>query len=340
MSMTLDVPRVNRQFRLAARPVGMPKPSDFALTESPLHPPRDGEMLAKAVYISIDPYVRNKISGVTSYTDPIDIGDTMTGLGIGCVVESRNPRFATGDFVLGEWGWREFAVSNGGAWLKLNPQAAPVSARLGVLGMSGITAYFGVVEVCRVKSGDTLVVSGAAGSVGSLVGQMAKIMGCRAIGIAGTDEKVAYLVNELGLDDAFNYKSTADYRAMLKQLCPSGIDCYFDNVGGVITDAVLPLMNPFGRVALCGLMSEYNQSMPEPGPRMLRDILVKQLRVEGFLFSRFQNRWGEAVAQIAQWLSDGKLKSREEIVDGFTNLPQAFIGLLEGRNIGKMLVRL
>jgi NADPH:quinone reductase len=340
MSMTIDVPTVNRQFRLAARPVGMPKASDFELSESPLHPPCDGEVLAKAVYISIDPYVRNKISGVTSYTDPIDIGDTMAGLGIGCVVESRNPRFAAGDFVLGEWGWQEFAVSNGAAWLKLNPQAAPVSARLGVLGMSGITAYFGVVDVCRAKPGDTLVVSGAAGSVGSLAGQMAKIIGCRAIGIAGTDEKVACLVNELGFDGAFNYKSTSDYTATLTRLCPNGIDCYFDNVGGAITDAVLPLMNPFGRVALCGLMSEYNQNTPEPGPRMLREILVKQLRVEGFLFTRFQNRWGEVVAQIAQWLAEGKLQYREQIVDGFTNLPHAFIGLLQGRNIGKALVRL
>jgi len=185
-----------------------------------------------------------------------------------------------------------------------------------------------------------VVVCGAAGSVGSLVGQIAKIIGCRAIGIAGSDEKVAYLVNELGFDGAFNYKTTSDYTATLMQLCPNGIDCYFDNVGGVITDAVLRSMNAFGRVALCGLMSEYNQSAPEPGPRLLREILIKQLRVEGFLFTRFQNRWSEAVAQIAQWLSEGRLKYREEIVDGFTNLPQAFIGLLQGRNIGKMLVRL
>jgi NADPH-dependent curcumin reductase CurA len=340
MSVTSTLPTMNRRFRLAARPSGMPKESDFALSESPIDPPGDGEVLAKAIYISIDPYVRNKMGGVTSYTDPIDIGDTVAGLGIGCVVESRNPRFVTGDVVLGEWGWQEFAVSNGGAWLKLNAQTASVSARLGVLGMSGITAYFGVVDLCQAKSGDTLVVSGAAGSVGSLVGQIAKILGCRAIGIAGSDEKVACLVNELGFDGAFNYKSTSDYTAALMQLCPNGIDCYFDNVGGVITDAVLPSMNVFGRVALCGLMSEYNQIAPEPGPRMLREILVKQLRVEGFLFTRFQNRWGEGLAQIARWLGEGKLKYREEIVDGFTNLPQAFIGLLQGRNIGKMLVRL
>jgi NADPH:quinone reductase len=340
MSVAEPSPLVNRQFQLAAHPVGLPKETDFALVESRLEQPADGEVLAKAVYLSVDPYMRSKMSAVSSYSDPIGIGDTMVGLGIGRVIESHSPAFAAGDFVLGEWGWREYAIADGRAWLKLPPQSASVSMKLGVLGMSGITAYFGMLDVCQPKAGDTVVVSGAAGAVGSLAGQIARIKGCRTVGIAGTDAKVAHLMNDLAFDGAFNYKTASDYTARLTQLCPAGIDCYFDNVGGALTDAVLPLMNPFGRVALCGLMSEYNLEQPELAPRPLRPMLLKQLRVEGFLFTRFQNRWGEAVGQIAQWLSEGQLKYREEIVDGFTNLPRALIGLLRGQNIGKMLVRL
>jgi len=340
MSEAERPPLVNRQFRLAAHPVGLPKETDFTLVESRLEPPADGEVLARAVYISVDPYMRAKMSGAGSYSDPIGIGDTMVGLGIGRVIESRSPAFAAGDFVLGEWGWREYAISDGRAWLKLPPPSTSVSMKLGVLGMSGITAYFGMLDVCRPKAGDTVLVSGAAGAVGSLAGQIAKIKGCRTVGIVGTDVKVAYLVNDLGWDGAFNYKTASDYAARLTQLCPAGIDCYFDNVGGAVTDAVLPLMNPFGRVALCGLMSEYNVEQPELAPRLLRPTLLKQLRVEGFLFTRFQNRWSEAVTQISEWLGEGRLTYREEIVDGFDNLPRALIGLLRGQNIGKMLVRL
>jgi NADPH-dependent curcumin reductase CurA len=340
MSVAITSSRVNRQFKLAARPLGMPKESDFSLIESPVDEPGDGQVLAQAVYISIDPYMRSKMSGAASYPDPINIGDTMVGLGIGRVLESHNPAFSAGDFVLGEWGWREYSMSDGRAWLKLPAHSASVSMKLGVLGMSGITAYFGLLDVCQPKAGDTVVVSGAAGAVGSLAGQIAKIHGCRVVGIAGTDAKVDYLVNELGFEGAFNYKTTSDYAASLAPLCPTGIDCYFDNVGGAISDAVLSLMNPFGRVALCGLISEYNEDGPASGPRPLRPMLLKQLRVEGFLFTRFQSRWGEAIAQMARWLGEGQLTYREQVVDGFTNLPRALIGLLRGENIGKMLVRL
>ena len=339
MSTQTTSPMVNRQFRLATRPIGMPKESDFILTESPLNAPRAGEVMAKAVYLSIDPYMRTKISNTTSYADRVNIGDVMVGLAIAQVLESRNPRFAMGDFVVAEWGWQEYAVSDGRAWLKLDKQPAPVSTKLGVLGMPGITAYFGLLDVCAPKAGETLVVSGAAGAVGSIVGQIAKIKGCRTIGVTGTDEKVDYLVNELGFDGAFNYKASRDYAATLTHLCPNGIDCYFDNVGGAVTDAILPLMNLFGRVAICGLISEYNADGTDYGPRPLRPILFRQLRVEGFVFSRFQDRWSEAVTQITEWLGDGRLKYREEIVDGFTSLPRALIGLLSGHNIGKMLVR-
>jgi NADPH-dependent curcumin reductase CurA len=241
--------------------------------------------------------------------------------------------------VLAEWGWREYAVSDGKAWLRLETQSAPVSTRLGVLGLPGISGYFGFLEIFQPKAGETVVVSGAAGAVGSLVGQIGKIKGCRVVGIAGTNRKVDYLVNDLGFDGAFNYKLVSNYEEELKGLCPNGIDCYFDNVGGAISDAVIPLINLFGRVSVCGLISEYGQDEPQFGPRLLESILAKQLRVEGFVLTRFQSRWGEALTQLAQWLEEGRLKYREEIVEGFTNMPRAFIGMLNGENTGKMLVK-
>ncbi len=239
----------------------------------------------------------------------------------------------------GQWGWRYSAVVDGKAVQKLNPALAPVSTALGVLGMPGMTAYFGLLDICHPKRGETVLVSGAAGAVGSLVGQIATIQGCRAVGIAGADSKIEWLTNELGFDGAFNYKTTPDYSEKLKELCPAGIDCYFDNVGGAITDAVFPLMNTFGRMSICGQISQYNLQKPEPGPRILSFVLVKQLKVEGFIVSRFMNKWREGIAQMAQWLREGKLKYREDVVDGFDNTARAFIGMLQGENTGKMLVK-
>ncbi len=333
------LPTVNRQFKLAARPVGMPKESDFALAEAPM-PKAGGEhMLVKTIYLSVDPYMRGRITGVRSYADPVNIGDVMLGGSVGQVIESHHPAFDTGDFVLGNWGWQEYAAVDGRIVRKLDPNLAPISTALGVLGMPGMTAYFGFLEICKPLAGDVVAISSAAGAVGSLVGQIAKIKGCCVIGIAGADEKVRWMVNDLGFDAAFNYKSTPDYSAKLKELCPQGIDCYFDNVGGPITDAVLPLMNVFGRVSVCGQISLYNQEKPEPGPRVLPYVLVKQLKMEGFIVSRWQSRWGEGIAQMAQWLKEGKIKYREDIVDGFENTVRAFIGLLQGDNTGKMLVK-
>jgi NADPH-dependent curcumin reductase CurA len=283
--------------------------------------------------------MRGRITGVKSYADPVNVGDVMVGGAVGCVVECKSPNFAAGDFVSGQWGWQEHAAVDARTLRKLDPKVAPVSASLGVLGMPGMTAYFGFLDICNPKPGETVVVSCAAGAVGSLVGQIAKIKGCRAIGIAGTDDKVEWLTKELGFDGAFNYKTTDNYAAKLKELCPSGIDCYFDNVGGAITDAVFSLMNVFGRVSVCGLISQYNLERPEPGPRLLGFVLVKQLKVEGFIVSRFQSRWAEGIAQMASWLREGKLKYREEIVEGFENTSRAFIGLLQGDNTGKMLVK-
>ena len=333
------MPSVNRQFKLAARPAGLPKESDFSLVETNTPAPGDGQALVKTAYISVDPYMRGRITGVRTYADPINPGDLMVGGTVGQVVESRSPALAAGDFVLGQWGWQEYAAVDGASVRKLDPKLAPVSTALGVLGMPGMTAYFGFLDICQPKPGETVLVSGAAGAVGSLVGQIAKIKGCRAIGIAGADSKIGWLRNELGFDGAFNYKTTTDYSAKLKELCPKGIDCYFDNVGGAITDAVFPLMNVFGRMSICGQISQYNLEKPEPGPRILSQVLVKQLKVEGFIVVRFQNKWAEGIAQMAQWLREGKLKHREEIVDGFENTVKAFIGMLQGENTGKMLVK-
>jgi len=261
------------------------------------------------------------------------------GGAVGEVIESRDPRLQPGDFVVGYWGWQDHAVAAAGGLQKLDPQLAPVSTALGVLGMPGVTAYFGFLEICHPKAGETVVVSGAAGAVGSLVGQIAKIHGCRAIGIAGADDKIRHVVDDLGFDAAFNYKTVSDYVGKLKELCPDGIDCYFDNVGGSISDAVFALLNPFGRVSVCGQISQYNLAKPEPGPRLLGQILVRQLKVEGFIVTRFQERWPRGIAQMAQWMKEGKLRYREEIVEGFEKTPRTFIDMLEGKNTGKMLVK-
>ena len=332
-------PSVNRQFKLAARPVGLPKESDFKLVEAHLPEPKDGEVVLKTLYLSVDPYMRGRITGIKSYADPVNIGDLMVGGAVGQVVQSNSPAFRPGDHAVGFWGWQEYAVEPAKALQKLNPSIAPLSTALGILGMPGMTAYFGFLEICKPQPGETVVVSGAAGAVGSIVGQIAKIKGCRAVGIAGRDDKVEYLVKELGFDAAFNYKTASDYGEKLKELCPNGIDCYFDNVGGAITDAVFPLMNLFGRVSICGQISQYNLEKPEPGPRLLAYILVKQLRVEGFIVLRFMPRVQEGIAQMAKWLQEGKLKYHEQIVEGFENTPRAFIGMLQGENTGKMLVK-
>jgi len=330
---------VNRQFKLAAVPVGYPKESDFSLAQAPLAPPADGQVLVKSAYLSVDPYMRGRITGVRTYADPVLVGDVMQGGTVGQVVESKASGFAPGDYVTGFWGWQEFASVDPKTLTKLDPKLAPVSTALGVLGMPGMTAYFGFLEICQPKPGETVLVSGGAGAVGSLVGQIAKIKGCRAVGIAGTDDKVEWMTKELGFDAAFNYKSTSDYSAKIKELCPNGVDCYFDNVGGAITDAVFPLMNVYGRISICGQISLYNLDKPELGPRLLTFVLVKQLKVEGFIVFRWQNRYQEGIAQMAQWLREGKLKHREEVVEGFENTVKAFIGMLKGDNTGKMLLK-
>jgi NADPH-dependent curcumin reductase CurA len=329
----------NKQITLAVRPVGFPKESDFRLVEAPVTTPGPGQFLVQSLYLSVDPYMRGRMNAAKSYAPPVELGGVMVGGVVGQVVESHHPRFAAGEIVEGYFGWQQYAVSDGVGARKVDPSLAPISTALGVLGMPGLTAYFGLLEIGKPQPGETVVVSGAAGAVGSLVGQIAKIQGCHVVGIAGTDEKARYVVEELGFDSAFNYKSARNYRAKLKTLCPQGIDVYFDNVGGAITDAVIPLLNVRARLVICGQISQYNLERPEMGPRWLWALIVKQARAEGFLVFQFADRFEEGIRQMAQWLKEGKLKYRENIIEGLENAPRAFIGMLKGENIGKQLVK-
>ena len=333
------MPQANRQITLAARPTGLPKESDFKLIQSPVPNPGDGEILVRVLYVSVDPYMRGRMNDVESYSPPLQIGEVIGGGSVGQVVTSQNSRLQVGDYVEGFFGWQEYAISDGQGVRKLDPSLAPVSTALGVLGMPGLTAYFGFLEIGKPRAGETVVVSGAAGAVGSLAGQIAKICGCRVIGIAGSDEKVAWLTGKLGFDAAFNYKTTTDYVAKLRELCPSGVDVYFDNVGGTITDAVFRVINVGARIVVCGQIAQYNADKPEIGPRLLWHLIVKQARAEGFLVFHYAPRYAEGLRQMSMLLKAGKLKYREQFIDGIENAPRAFIGMLQGENTGKQLVR-
>ena len=333
------MPAINKQITLAARPSGMPKLSDFKLVESPVPEPGPGEFVVRMLYVSVDPYMRGRMNDVKSYAPPVQIGEVMGAGAVGKVVASQNAQFQAGDMVEGFFGWQQFGVSNGTGVRKIDPTLAPVSTALGVLGMPGLTAYFGLLDIGKPRAGETVVVSGAAGAVGSLAGQIAKIQGCRVVGIAGSDQKVAWLRDELGFDAALNYKTSTNYTAKLAELCPKGVDVYFDNVGGAITDAVFPLINTGARVVVCGQIAQYNADKLETGPRLLWHLIVKQARAEGFLVFQYASRYAEGLKQMAEWLKAGKLKYREQFVDGIENTPRAFIGMLQGENTGKQLVR-
>jgi NADPH-dependent curcumin reductase CurA len=330
---------MHRQVRLAARPVGYPKAGDFRLVESPVPEPAPGEFLVRVIYLSLDPYMRGRMSDARSYVPPVGLGDVMEGGTVGEVVRSSHPGFAVGDVVEGRLGWQEYAVSAGKGVRKIDPTLAPISTALGVLGMPGLTAYFGLLEVGQPKAGETVVVSAASGAVGGLVGQIAKLQGCRAVGLAGTDAKVDYLTRELGYDAGINYRTTPDLDTALRAACPKGIDVYFDNVGGQITEAVSRHVNLFARIAVCGLMSQYNLAQPEVAPRNERFVLVNRVRIQGFIVFDFAARYKEGLAQLADWMRQGKLKYREDVVEGLEQAPGALVGLLQGKNFGKMLVR-
>jgi hypothetical protein len=330
---------VNRQIALASRPVGFPKPSDFQMSETPMLWPSRGQVLVQTIYLSVDPYMWGRMSDTQSYAPPLAIGEMMPGGAVGRVLESADQRFAVGTVVHGMLGWQQYAVLDGNDLRLIEPGAAPIQTALGVLGMPGLTAYFGLLDVCHPKAGQTVLISGAAGAVGMVVGQIALIMGCHVVGVAGSDAKVAFLQQELGFDGAFNYKTTPDYVGELGRLCPKGIDIYFDNVGGPISDAALRLINVNARVSVCGQISQYNLEAPSTGPRWFSQLVVKRARVQGFLVSDYHQRFSEGLQRMGQWLKQGKLKHPEDVTQGLENAPSAFIGMLRGKNLGKQLVQ-
>jgi NADPH-dependent curcumin reductase len=333
----------NRRVLLKSRPVGEPKPTDFEVADAPMPKPGDGEILVRTIWLSLDPYMRGRMNDVKSYSTPVELGGVMTAGTVGEVVESRHPGFRPGDFVLSYGGWQTHHIARAGASpgpfgpLKLDPTQAPISTALGVLGMPGMTAYVGLYDIGQPKAGETVVVSAAAGAVGSAVGQLARLKGSRAVGIAGSQEKCDYVVKELGFDACVNHRSP-DLLAALKDACPKGIDVYFDNVGGDVLKTVLRLVNPFARIPLCGIISQYNATELPPGPNMAA-VLVNRMTIRGFIVSDHADRLPAFLAECGRWVREGRLKYREDIVDGLDNAPRAFIGLLQGQNLGKLLVK-
>jgi NADPH-dependent curcumin reductase len=329
----------NHQFRLTARPVGAVKRSDFEYAEEPLRNPAAGELLVKLLYISLDPAMRGWMNdSKASYMPPVGIGEVMRALAVGRVVASNNPAFAVGDHVNGMLGVQEYAYSNGQGLNKVDPALAPLPVYLGTLGMPGLTAYFGLLDVGQPKAGETVVVSGAAGAVGAVVGQIAKIKGCRVVGIAGGADKCRYLVEQLGFDAAIDYKSE-DVQQALQQHCPQGVDVYFDNVGGDILDAVLTRLARGARIVICGAISQYNNTTPVKGPANYLSLLVNRATMKGLMVSDYYDRAGEAIRDMAGWLAAGKLKTREDIVDGLHTFPETFQKLFTGENNGKLVLR-
>ena len=331
----------NHQFRLAARPVGLPKASDWNHVAEPVRDPGPGEVLVKTLYLSLDPAMRGWMNEGRSYIAPVGIGEVMRAAGAGKVIASQNPTFVVGDHVTGVLGVQEYPLFSADAakgLIKVDPKLAPLPVYVGALGITGLTAYFGLLDVGRPKAGDTVVVSGAAGATGMVAGQIAKIQGCRAVGIAGGKEKCDYIVRELGFDAAIDYKHES-VLAGLRKHCPQGINIYFDNVGGDILDAALANLARGARVVLCGAISQYNSTTGIKGPSNYLSLLVNSARMEGFIVFNYATRYAEAAQQLAAWMMAGKLKSREEIVEGFQTFPDTLLKLFRGENTGKLLIK-
>ncbi|MBI5550340.1 MAG: NADP-dependent oxidoreductase [Desulfobacterales bacterium] len=328
----------NIQVLLARRPEGQVQTSDFKIVETPLPDIADGQLLVRNHYLSLDPYMRGRMSAAKSYAQSVNIGEVMVGGTVGQVVASRHAGFKVGDHVVGFLGWQLYGVSDGTALIRIDTSGIPLSAYLGVMGMPGATAYVGLMDIGQPKPGETVVVSAASGAVGSVVGQIAKIKGCRAVGIAGGPDKCTYVVKELGFDACIDYKQ-GRLAEDLAKAAPKGIDVYFENVGGPIFDTVLTRMNPFGRIPLCGLISQYNAIEPY-GLKNVGSLLINRIKLQGFIVSDHLVRWPEAFEDIGQWLKEGRIKYRESIAQGIENAPAAFIGLLAGKNFGKQLVKL
>jgi len=328
---------VSREIRLVARPQGFPGEDLFEVAEAPIPEPADGQLLVRNAYFSVDPYMRPRMNDVRSYVAPFTLGEAMIGGAVGQVAVSRNAAHPEGSWVTHSLGWREWALSDGSGMRRVDASVAPVSTALGVLGMPGLTAYYGLFDLGEPKEGETVFVSCAAGAVGSMAGQMAKIAGCRVIGSAGSEEKLAWL-RELGLDAVFNYREQR-VREALAELTPDGIDIYFDNVGGDHLEAAIGALRTHGRVVACGSISRYNDVEPTPGPRNMFMVVTKRLRIQGYIISDNFDRFGAFYTQAVEWLREGRLQYRETVIDGIENAPRAFLGLLRGENIGKMLVK-
>ncbi|TYL39885.1 NADP-dependent oxidoreductase [Natronococcus pandeyae] len=328
-----------RQWRLTSRPTGEPSHENFDLVTVDRPDPGPGEVLVRTLYQSVDPYMRGRMRDAESYAEPWDVGDPMEAGVVGEVVESNHDGFEAGDVVTGNLLWAEHAVADGDDLRRVDPDRGPVSTALGVLGMPGVTAYFGMLDVAEPQPGDTVVVSAAAGAVGSVAGQLAGLSGARVVGTAGSDEKTSWLTDDLGFDAAINYKTTDDLSGAMAEACPDGIDVYFDNVGGPITDAVWPLLNVRSRVAVCGQIALYNATEVPTGPRKLGKLIESRARVEGLLVRDYEDRWGEALDRLSTFIREDDLHYREHVVEGFENAPNAFMGLFEGENVGKQLVQ-
>jgi NADPH-dependent curcumin reductase CurA len=331
---------VSREIHLARRPIGLPRENDFELVEVAIPEPGQGKVLVRNIYMSVDPYMRGRMLDRPSYVPPFQLGEPLAGACVGRVVASKSAIFQVGDYVSGAQGWREYYVAEETVLTKIDPLLAPVQTYLGALGMPGMTAYVGLLHIGLPNAGNTVFVSAASGAVGAVVCQIARIKGCRVIGSAGSKEKVAWLVNEAGIDGAFNYKEAGDLVAAVGKHCPNGIDVYFENVGGKHLEAALEHMNPFGRVVQCGMISQYNATQPEPGPHNLFYVTTKRLKIQGFIVSDHLDRRPQFLADMGPWIREGRIKWKETIVEGIENAPRAFIGLFKGENFGKMLVKI
>jgi NADPH-dependent curcumin reductase CurA len=330
----------NRKIILKSRPTGKPNKKNFEFTEELLPSPINNEVTVKTHYLSIDPYLRNLMNEEEFVEPPAPLGEVFGGGAVGEVVETNSDLFQKGDFVSGSWGWQTYANVEDNQITKLNAELTPISTALGVLGIAGLTAYFGMIEIGKPKAGETIVISGAAGSVGMIAGQIAKILGARVIGIAGSDKKNNYLKNELHFDETINYQTTTNLKSSLQQAAPNGVDVYFDNVGGNISDAVMPLINPGARIPISGQISQYNLEKPEMGPRIGMYLVKNAALLQGFSFVQYESRFPEALETLSKWIKENKLNYKEHIVEGFENTPKAFEGLFSGENIGKLLVRI
>lgn len=331
---------MNKTIILNSRPVGKPQLSDFKFVEEEMPAIKEGEVLLKTKFVSVDPYLRGRMSDAKSYVSPFELQKVMSSGVVAEVIESQNEKFKEGDFVSGMLNWKEFQTSKGENLLKIDDKIAPLSNYLGVLGMTGLTAYFGLTEIGKPQKGETIVVSGAAGAVGSIVGQIGKILGCRVIGIAGTDEKVEMLKSKFGFDEAINYKTTKDMTKAIAEVCPDGVDVYFDNVGGTISDSVHANITRLGRIIVCGAISAYNDTSVPQGPRVEHFLIRKSALMQGFIVGNYAEKFPEGMKHLSQWLSEGKMTYSETIVEGFENIPQSFMDLFEGKNEGKMIVKI